>query len=140
MISLKYVALLLVIGSVFSQTPGAPAAANGTTTANPLNMMGLNTCGTVGGLQPVNMTQCSLDTSASGYSCCYLVFRNNTSGLSYTKCDSVPTYTLVGDYKSTVKSIIEGQKLGFVDYQCPGSSSSYITVSFLFVLVAALLF
>jgi hypothetical protein len=139
MMSLKYVAILLVIGTIFAQTnTTATTTTTTTTTTTPtLNPQGNNTCGIVGQNEPKNITDCTNDKSIPNYTCCLLTFKNQ-GGATKNKCDATVTAGVVGDYKNVVKAIVEGTyNLTYVDYQC---ASSYLTVSFIILLLAALLF
>jgi hypothetical protein len=133
MMSLKYLAILLVFGTIYTQTTTTTPTTTNPTVNNP---QGVNTCGTVGANEPKALGDCSSDKNVPNFSCCYLTFKDQL-GVAKSRCDSTLTSGLVGDYKSIIKASLELYKTTFVDFQC---SSSYLSVSLFILVLIALLF
>ena len=149
MISMKYIAIILLLGSTICQTTPTPTTPASTTTPTPSTttpstttptttpVVNMNKCGiaALGSNQPSQASDCNADTSKVGQTCCLLTY--SIAGTSMKMCDLTSTAGMIGDYKSIVKQIINGMNMTYIDYNC---NSAYLSLSAVLFFVAALLF
>ena len=167
MISMKYIAILLLIGSTICQTTTPATATPSTTTpttttpttttpttttpttATPSTTTPTTTTPTV--LPVVNMNKCGIAALGSNKPSQASECTGDTSkvgqtcclltatvaGANLKMCDLTATAGMIGDYKSIVKQIINAANMTYVDYDC---NAAYLSFSAVLFFVAALLF
>ena len=135
MISYKFlIVLALISGAALSETTPV------TTTTTTTSTTSFNSCATatLGQKQPTTAADCTSDTSMATMTCCYINMNMGTQ--TYAGCTPILTASMsvagssLGTYFSSALSSYNATMNSF------SCSSAYVSVSFVLLFIAALLF
>ena len=146
MISYKFlIVLALISGAAMDNTTTTPTTTTATTTtpttttATTTYTPSYNSCAAnLGSNQPTKATDCTVDTSIALSTCCYI--NMSMTGISFAACTPIPTATIT----ATGTSINSYFTTAFASFNATmnsfSCSSAYVSVSFVLLFLAALLF